>query len=94
MDLTYLKKNFNVPIAVLVTTLLLAVFGGYMVYQEIGNLQKSVDSILYDVDSLQNDVDSLQNDVDSIQNEFRELQDDVYELCEYIWQATFNMVCT
>ena len=87
MDLAYLKENFNVLIAVLVTTLLLAVFGGYMAYQEIGNLRKSVDSILYDVDSFQNDVDSLQN-------EFRELQDDVYEICEYIWQASFNLVCT
>ena len=94
MDLAYLRKNFNVLIAVLVTTLLLAVFGGYMAYQEIGNLRKSVDSLLYDVDSFQNDVDSLQNDVDSLQNQFRELQDDVSELCEYIWQATFNMVCT
>ena len=94
MDLAYLKENFNVLIAVLVTTLLLAVFGGYMAYQEIGNLRKSVDSILYDVDSILYDVDSFQNDVDSLQNEFRELQDDVYEICEYIWQASFNLVCT
>jgi len=87
-ELTPEKIQVRALTALLVVVLLIAGFIGNRAYQEIGDLQDSVDELWSEVTDLRIDTDSLQSDGSSIQDNANSLGYDVEQL-----QNTVDTVC-